>query len=210
MPPTQLPASGNPLVFFDITIGGEPLGRIQFELFADVVPKTAENFRQFCTGETKNHLGRPQGYKGSKFHRIIKDFMCQGGDFLNGDGTGSTCIYGLSKFDDENFTIKHTEPGLLSMANAGPNTNGSQCKHLISSTQPLTSLPLLYPHSHSQITNHIIVFITTVPTPFLDNKHVVFGKVVDGMDVVRKMENTRTNPKDAPILPVVISLSGEM
>ncbi|CAD6441859.1 229a45a0-9114-4ba5-b763-f2270127e4c5 [Sclerotinia trifoliorum] len=180
MPPTQLPASGNPLVFFDITIGGEPLGRIQFELFADVVPKTAENFRQFCTGETKNHLGRPQGYKGSKFHRIIKDFMCQGGDFLNGDGTGSTCIYGLSKFDDENFTIKHTEPGLLSMANAGPNTNGSQ------------------------------FFITTVPTPFLDNKHVVFGKVVDGMDVVRKMENTRTNPKDAPTLPVVISLCGEM
>ncbi|TGO29341.1 hypothetical protein BPAE_0016g00650 [Botrytis paeoniae] len=204
MPPTQLPASGNPLfvyladatfnvwrrsrcadkyvnrVFFDITIGGEPLGRIQFELFADVVPKTAENFRQFCTGETKNHLGRPQGYKGSKFHRIIKDFMCQGGDFLNGDGTGSTCIYGLSKFDDENFTHKHTEPGLLSMANAGPNTNGSQ------------------------------FFITTVPTPFLDNKHVVFGKVVDGMDVVRKMENTRTNPKDAPQLPVVISLCGEM
>ncbi|KAF7856979.1 hypothetical protein EAF04_009739 [Stromatinia cepivora] len=180
MPPTQLPASGNPLVFFDITIGGEPLGRIQFELFADVVPKTAENFRQFCTGETKNHLGRPQGYKGSKFHRIIKDFMCQGGDFLNGDGTGSTCIYGLSKFDDENFTIKHTEPGLLSMANAGPNTNGSQ------------------------------FFITTVPTPFLDNKHVVFGKVVDGMDVIRKMENTRTNPKDVPILPVVISLCGEM
>ncbi|ESZ91211.1 peptidyl-prolyl cis-trans isomerase [Sclerotinia borealis F-4128] len=180
MPPTQLPASGNPLVFFDITVGGEPLGRIQFELFADVVPKTAENFRQFCTGETKNHLGRPQGYKGSKFHRIIKDFMCQGGDFQNGDGTGSTCIYGLSKFDDENFTYKHTEPGLLSMANAGPNTNGSQ------------------------------FFITTVTTPFLDNKHVVFGKVVDGMDVVRKMENTRTNPKDAPQLPVVISLCGEM
>ncbi|RAL67997.1 hypothetical protein DID88_008721 [Monilinia fructigena] len=152
MPPTQLPASGNPLVFFDITIGGEPLGRIQFELFADVVPKTAENFRQFCTGETKNHLGRPQGYKGSKFHRIITKISC----------------------------ARHTEPGLLSMANAGPNTNGSQ------------------------------FFITTVPTPFLDNKHVVFGKVVDGMDVVRKMENTRTNPKDAPQLPVVISLCGEM
>ncbi|PQE03313.1 peptidyl-prolyl cis-trans isomerase h protein [Rutstroemia sp. NJR-2017a BBW] len=106
--------------------------------------------------------------------------MCQGGDFLNGDGTGSTCIYGLKQFEDENFTIKHTEPGLLSMANAGPNTNGSQ------------------------------FFITTVPTPFLDNKHVVFGKVVDGMDVVRKMENTRTNAKDAPNLPVVISLCGEM
>jgi hypothetical protein len=95
---------------------GEQLGRIQFELFADVVPKTAENFRQFCTGETKNHLGRPQGYKGSKFHRIIKDFMCQGGDFINGDGTGSACIYGTKTFADENFERKHTEGGLLSMA----------------------------------------------------------------------------------------------
>jgi len=182
MAPTQLPASGNPLVFFDITLGGEPLGRIKFELFADVVPKTAENFRQFCTGETKNHLGRPQGYKGSKFHRIIKDFMCQGGDFINGDGTGSACIYGTNKFDDENFILKHTEPGLLSMANSGPNTNGSQ------------------------------FFITTVATPFLDNKHVVFGKVVEGMDVVRKMENTKTGyrGKDVPNLDVVIGLCGEM
>ncbi|KAF4629619.1 hypothetical protein G7Y89_g8525 [Cudoniella acicularis] len=182
MPPTQLPASGNPLVFFDVTLGGEPLGRIKFELFADVVPRTAENFRQFCTGETKNHLGRPQGYKGSKFHRVIKDFMCQGGDFINGDGTGSTCIYGMKTFDDENFKIKHSEPGLLSMANAGPNGNGSQ------------------------------FFITTVPTPFLDGKHVVFGKVVDGMDVVRKMENTKTGyrGKDVPNLDMVISQCGEM
>ncbi|KAE9368605.1 putative U-snRNP-associated cyclophilin [Stipitochalara longipes BDJ] len=182
MPPTQLPASGNPLVFFDITLGGEPLGRIKFELFADVVPKTAENFRQFCTGETKNHLGRPQGYKGSKFHRIIKDFMCQGGDFLHGDGTGSTSIYGTKTFADENFTIKHTQPGLLSMANAGPNGNGSQ------------------------------FFITTVPTPFLDGKHVVFGKVVEGMDVLKKMENTKTGyrGKDTPNLDVVISMCGEM
>jgi len=182
MAPTQLPASGNPLVFFDITLGGEPLGRIQFELFADVVPKTAENFRQFCTGESKNHLGRPQGYKGSKFHRIIKDFMCQGGDFLNGDGTGSTCIYGTKTFADENFTIKHTEPGLLSMANAGPNGNGSQ------------------------------FFITTVATPFLDGKHVVFGKVVDGMDTLRKMENVKTGyrGKEIPNLDVVISQCGEM
>ncbi|KAG0651707.1 Peptidyl-prolyl cis-trans isomerase H [Hyphodiscus hymeniophilus] len=182
MAPTRLPDSGNPLVFFDITLGGEPLGRIQFELFADVVPKTAENFRQFCTGETKNHLGRPQGYKGSKFHRIIKDFMCQGGDFLNGDGTGSTCIYGLKTFDDENFILKHKEPGLLSMANAGPNGNGSQ------------------------------FFITTVPTPFLDGKHVVFGKVFDGMDVVRKMEHTKTGyrGKEIPNLDVVISACGEM
>ncbi|KAI9047612.1 hypothetical protein LZ554_008325 [Drepanopeziza brunnea f. sp. 'monogermtubi'] len=182
MAPTVLPASGNPLVFFDITLGGEKLGRIKFELFADVVPKTAENFRQFCTGETKNHLGKPQGYKGSKFHRIIKDFMCQGGDFLVGDGTGSTCIYGTTNFADESFERKHTEPGLLSMANAGPNSNGSQ------------------------------FFITTVPTPFLDGKHVVFGKVVEGMDVVRMMENTKTGyrGKDVPNQEVLISLCGEM
>ncbi|KAK0657545.1 peptidyl-prolyl cis-trans isomerase [Cercophora newfieldiana] len=182
MAPTVLPASGNPLVFFDITLGGEPLGRITFELFKDVVPRTAENFRQFCTGETKNSLGRPQGYKGSKFHRIIPNFMCQGGDFLNGDGTGSTCIYGTKSFADENFELKHEQLGLLSMANAGPNTNGSQ------------------------------FFITTVPTPFLDNKHVVFGKVVDGMDVVKKMENTKTGyrGKDVPNLDVVIAQCGEM
>lgn len=106
----------NPIVFFDITLGGEPLGRIKMELFANTVPRTAENFRQFCTGETKNHLGRPKGYKGCKFHRIIKDFMIQGGDFLNGDGTGSTTIYGTESFADENFKLKHDAPGLLSMA----------------------------------------------------------------------------------------------
>ncbi|KAK8072443.1 hypothetical protein PG996_005791 [Apiospora saccharicola] len=175
MAPTQLPASGNPLVFFDITLGGEPLGRISFELFKDVVPRTAENFRQFCTGESKTPMGKPQGYKGSKFHRI-------GGDFLKGDGTGSTCIYGTKSFADENFTLKHEQPGLLSMANAGPNTNGSQ------------------------------FFITTVPTPFLDGKHTVFGKVVDGMDVVKKMEATKTGyrGKDVPNLDVVIAQCGEM
>ncbi|KIW04106.1 peptidyl-prolyl cis-trans isomerase H, variant 1 [Verruconis gallopava] len=151
------------------------------ELFADVTPKTAENFRQFCTGESKDARGRPQGYKGCKFHRVIKDFMIQGGDFLNGDGTGSTCIYGTNKFADENFNLKHDQPGLLSMANSGPNTNGCQ------------------------------FFITTVPTPFLNNKHVVFGKVVDGMDVVRKIENTRTTkPNDRPAQDVVIAQCGEM
>ncbi|KAH8880088.1 peptidyl-prolyl cis-trans isomerase H [Thozetella sp. PMI_491] len=182
MPPTVLPSSGNPLVFFDITLGGEPLGRITFELFHDVVPRTAENFRQFCTGESKNHLKRPQGFKGSKFHRIIPQFMCQGGDFLNGDGTGSICIYGTKTFADENFNLKHDQPGLLSMANGGPNMNGSQ------------------------------FFITTVPTPFLDGKHVVFGKVVDGMDVVKKMEATKTGyrGKDVPNMDVTIVQCGEM
>ncbi|PWI73345.1 hypothetical protein PCL_10360 [Purpureocillium lilacinum] len=160
----------------------EPLGRITFELFKDVVPKTAENFRQFCTGESKGSGGRPQGYKGSKFHRIIPNFMCQGGDFLNADGTGSTTIWGYKSFEDENFTLKHDKPGLLSMANAGPNSNGSQ------------------------------FFITTVPTPFLDGKHVVFGKVVDGFDVVKKMEATKTGyrGKDVPNLDVVIAQCGEM
>ncbi|KAI1267687.1 putative U-snRNP-associated cyclophilin [Xylariaceae sp. FL1019] len=182
MPPTQLPASGNPLVFFDITLGGEPLGRITFELFKDIVPRTAENFRQFCTGESKNSRGQPQGYKGSKFHRIIPQFMCQGGDFLNGDGTGSTCIYQTKSFADENFTKRHTQGGLLSMANSGPNTNGSQ------------------------------FFITTVATPHLDGKHVVFGQVVDGQDVVDKMERTKTGRRgrDIPDMDITIAQCGEM
>jgi len=149
------------------------------ELFADVTPKTAENFRQLCTGETKNAQGIPQGYKKSKFHRVIKDFMIQGGDFINGDGTGSMSIYGTKSFADENFALKHDTPGLLSMANSGPNSNGCQ------------------------------FFITTVPTPFLNNKHVVFGKVIDGMDVVRKVENTRTRA-EKPVTDVVIAQCGEM
>ncbi|KAL2350234.1 putative peptidyl-prolyl cis-trans isomerase [Cryomyces antarcticus] len=172
-------STANPVVFFDVTLGGEPLGRIKMELFADTVPTTAENFRQYCTGETKNNLGRPQGYKGSKFHRVIKDFMIQGGDFLNGDGTGSASIYGTKSFADENFTLGHDSAGLLSMANSGPNTNGCQ------------------------------FFITTVPTNFLDNKHVVFGRVVDGMDVVRKIENVRTT-REKPNQDVVVSMCGEM
>ncbi|KAL1972144.1 hypothetical protein VTN31DRAFT_7363 [Thermomyces dupontii] len=169
----------NPVVFFDIALGGEPLGRIKMELFANITPRTAENFRQFCTGESKNAQGRPQGYKGSKFHRVIKDFMIQGGDFVNGDGTGSTSIYGGQKFADENFNVPHDRPGLLSMANSGPNTNGCQ------------------------------FFITTVPTPFLNGKHVVFGQVIDGMDVVRMIENTRTT-RDKPNQDVVIVQCGEM
>ncbi|KAJ8623763.1 hypothetical protein MRB53_032293 [Persea americana] len=169
----------NPKVFFDVLIGKGKAGRIIMELFADVTPRTAENFRCLCTGEKGiGRSGKPLHYKGSIFHRIIPNFMCQGGDFTRGNGTGGESIYGL-KFEDENFKKKHTGPGVLSMANAGPNTNGSQ------------------------------FFICTERTPWLDGKHVVFGQVVDGHNVVKAMEKVGSN-SGMTTLPVVIEDCGEI
>ena len=162
----------NPQVFFEIEADGKPLGKIIFELRADVAPKTAENFRALATGE------KGYGYEGSSFHRVIQNFMCQGGDFTNHNGTGGKSIYG-STFEDEDFSLKHDKPGLLSMANRGPDTNGSQ------------------------------FFITTVITNWLDGKHVVFGGVVEGMDVLEKMESLGSQSGQTSA-KIVIAKSGEL
>ena len=161
-----------PRCFFDVTADGKALGRIVIELRSDVAPKTAENFRALCTGD------KGYGYKGCTFHRIIPQFMCQGGDFTRHDGTGGKSIYG-AKFADENFKLKHTGPGIVSMANSGPGTNGSQ------------------------------FFICTVKTAPLDGRHVVFGSVVQGMDVVKKIESYGTG-SGKPTAKIVIANCGQL
>jgi len=167
------------IVFFDITEGGEPLGRIEIGLFGKTVPKTVANFVALATKHEKEPStdGKPVGYKDSVFHRVINDFMLQGGDFTNFDGTGGTSIYG-KRFADENFKLKHYGAGWLSMANAGKDTNGSQ------------------------------FFITCKKTSWLDGRHVVFGKVLKGMDVVRKIESTKTDSRDKPEKEIKIADSG--
>ncbi|KAI6185035.1 Peptidyl-prolyl cis-trans isomerase [Aphelenchoides bicaudatus] len=168
-----------PQVFFDISINGKPAGRILMELRADVVPKTAENFRALCTGEKGvGRSGKPLHFKGSTFHRIIPGFMAQGGDFTKGNGTGGESIYG-ERYNDENFILQHTGPGILSCANAGPNTNGSQ------------------------------FFICFDKTSWLNNKHVVFGNVIEGHDVVRAMEAKGTE-SGKTLADIVITDCGQL
>uniref|UniRef100_A0A0K0FUN5 Peptidyl-prolyl cis-trans isomerase n=1 Tax=Strongyloides venezuelensis TaxID=75913 RepID=A0A0K0FUN5_STRVS len=174
----QLLHPDNPIVFFQITVAGAPIGDIIMELYQHIVPKTAKNFLQFCTGEYRKD-GMPIGYKGSTFHRVIKDFMIQGGDFVNKDGTGIASIYG-GKFNDENFQMTHSGPGILSMANSGPNSNGCQ------------------------------FFITCAPCDYLDGKHVVFGRVIEGLLTVRKIENVAVGSGSKPKLNVVIEQCGEL
>jgi len=172
----------NPIVFLDVGIGPLEVGRITLELFADVCPRTAENFRQFCTGEYRKD-NKPIGYKDAIFHRVIKDFMIQGGDFLNADGTGCTSIYGDMPFADESLgALRHSGPGVLAMANSGPNTNGNQ------------------------------FYITCTQCDFLDGKHVVFGKVTnqESLLVVRKLESVPVGKDSRPNAACVITQCGEL
>lgn len=181
------PTPGNPLVYLDISFANAPkptragANRIVLELYKHQVPKTAENFRYLCTNPDQRtaSTGVPLSFQNSVFHRVIPKFMIQGGDFTRGDGTGGESIYG-EKFEDEDLTGKHDRPFLLSMANAGPGTNGSQ------------------------------FFITTVPTPHLDGKHVVFGRVLKGKHVVRRIETTPTGANDRPVNEVKIEACGEL
>ena len=168
-------------VFFDITIGGAAAGRIEITLDTEGHPMTAENFRALCTGEKgTGKMGKPLHYKGCKFHRVIAGFMAQGGDFTVGNGTGGESIYG-SKFEDENLNVgKHTKRGILSMANAGPNTNGSQ------------------------------FFLCFVATPHLDGRHCVFGEVTGGLEVLDAIEKTPTGARDVPQAPIVIADCGQL
>ena len=161
----------NDMVYLEIKVGKYVLGKIIIKLFSHIVPKTCENFKVLCSNK------KSPSYHNTIFHRVIKNFMIQGGDFTNFDGSGGHSIYG-EKFKDENFKLKHYKAGLLSMANAGPNTNGSQ------------------------------FFITLKKTPHLDNKHVVFGKVIQGMNIIKKIGSVKTGENDVPIIDIVISKCG--
>jgi len=168
----------NPRVYFDISIGNVAKGTVVMELFKNIVPRTAENFRQLCTGEAgRGQSGKMLHYMNSMFHRIISNFMAQGGDFTKFNGTGGESIYG-KKFPDEKFTIRHTEGYLLSMANSGPNSNGSQ------------------------------FFITFEPTSWLDGKHVVFGRVERGQNIIEMMRKLPTDANDKPRAGVKITKCG--
>ncbi|KAL6854345.1 hypothetical protein ACP4OV_019248 [Aristida adscensionis] len=173
----------NPKVYLDLTVGGEPVGRVVIELYADKLPKTAENFRRLCTGETSGRSGRKLHYKGTPFHRVVPGFMCQGGDIASGNGTGGESALGEGRyryFPDEGLgVVRHDEAGVVSMANAGPNTNGSQ------------------------------FFITFAEAPWLDSRHVAFGRVVEGMKVLDAV-NRAGSTSGRTVKPVLIADCGQL
>ncbi|KAL6623067.1 hypothetical protein ACP70R_032946 [Stipagrostis hirtigluma subsp. patula] len=172
----------NPKVFLDIAIGSERVGRVVIELYADKLPKTAENFRLLCTGERAGRSGRKLHYKGAPFHRVVPGFMCQGGDITAGNGTGGESALGGDRyFADEGLgVVRHDAPGVVSMANAGPNTNGSQ------------------------------FFITFTAAPWLDGRHVAFGRVVEGMDAAVRAIEKAGSVSGRTVKPVVIADCGEL